>query len=252
MSVTTKIAGGSVTVECDTNYPFEDVLVYKVTAEKPFDFYIRRPTWATGDKLSYSGPEHSELTFDAGTALHKIPLVAGSSTIVYTVGATVRAEPRVNDTVAVYRGALLYAAEIKADITSSRPRNYRNFTLYPDDYAPAQAKDYIMLNATEWNLAIDPSTLAYHPKSSKAVAEGGVPEIEPLPTPIFASGAPPMHMTAKACLIDWPLLNHSTPDGPIPLKDRVCRGDVFEAKLVPYGSAKLRMTELPIIDLGGK
>ena len=73
-----------------------------------------------------------------------------------------------------------------------------------------------------------------------------------LPTPIFASGAPPMYMTAKGCLIDWPMnadFNNSVPGAPIPLAQRVCLGDAYDVKLVPYGSAKLRMTELPTISL---
>jgi hypothetical protein len=58
-----------------------------------------------------------------------------------------------------------------------------------------------------------------------------------------------MYMTANACLIDWPLFMGVVPDAPIAKGDRKCFGDVFQAKLVPYGSAKLHMAELPTIDL---
>ena len=109
-SVTTSVAGGSVTVDCETNYPFEDVLSYRITAEKPFDFYVRQPTWATGVKLS----QHS--SFNSETGLHKISLPAGASRFTYAINTAVRTESRANDTVAVYRGQLLYAAEIGAEV----------------------------------------------------------------------------------------------------------------------------------------
>lgn len=232
---------GLVTVDCETNYPFEDVFIYKIQAEKPFDLYVRQPTWATKATLTASGSK--DATFNTTSGLHKISIQAGISTATYIIDTSIRIEPRANDTIAIYRGALLYAFEVAANITSTGPHHYRNLTLYSSDYAPPQAKDYIMLNATAWNIAIDPSTIVYHPRANV---------FKPLPTPIFASGKPPMYMTAKACLIEWELFNGTTPGWPIALAERKCLGDVFEAKLVPYGSAKLRMSEIAVIDLKGK
>lgn len=231
------------TVDCETNYPFEDVLSYSITAEKPLDFYVRQPTWASGATLS------QQSSFDSETGLHKISLPAGASTFTYIIETAVRTEPRANDTVAVYRGQLLYAAEISAKVTSTGPHAYHNETLYPANYAPPQARDYTMINTTEWNIAIDPSTIIYHPRAAQATSYGQGAAIDPLPTPIFASGAPPMYMTVQSCLIDWPLFMDSVPGSPIPKSERKCLSEAFETKLVPYGSAKVRMTELPTIDL---
>lgn len=87
-------------------------------------------------------------------------------------------------------------------------------------------------------MAVDPSTLVFHP------GEGA------LPAQTFDDGKLPMFVTVQACVIDWPMFR-SVPDSP-PLKgDRTCIGDVFEATLRPYGSSKLHMSDLPTIDLSG-
>ena len=61
-----------------------------------------------------------------------------------------------------------------------------------------------------------------------------------------------MYITAKACLIDWPLFKDVVPGNPVLGEDRKCLGDAFEVKLRPYGSSKLHMADLPVVDgLGG-
>jgi hypothetical protein len=185
-------------------------------------------------------------------ALRKISLPAGNSTVTYEINTPMRIENPANDTVAVYRGQVLYALYIGSEVTSTLPRNYYNETFYPPTYALAQARDYIMHNTTEWNVAIDPSTVEYHSGSSSNASSNGLQTpIPPLSKPTFDDGSLPMYMTASACLIDWPLFKGVVPDAPIPKENRKCLGDPFEAKLVPYGSAKLHMAELPTIELSG-
>ena len=246
-SVSTTVNGGSVTVECETNYPFENGLFYNINAAKAFDFYVRVPAWATSAVLSNGGETKSSTPENE---ILKISVPKGRSRLLYTIGTDIRTSARANDTVAVYRGALLYSIPIASDTTDTPPHNYYNFTQYPSWYAPPESHDYIMRNTTEWNIAIDPSTLQYVSSSPSTYHINYRPAS--LPSPMFAAGAPPMFMTAKGCLIDWPLIfNQSTP-GPPPIGDyRKCLGESFIVKLVPYGSAKLHMAELPTIDLKG-
>lgn len=247
-TVTTTLGNGAkVTVECNTNYPFDDDLYYTVSSTASFDFYVRQPGWSPGSTLTASDASTSS-SFDAATGLTKTSLPAGKSTLKYSITTpNIRTEPRANDTISVFRGQVLYAAHIGSEVTSTGPHNYYTQELYPADYAPPQSRDYVMLNTTEWNMAVDPSTLVYHAANGSAADGASAPGS--LPTPIFAPGNPPFYMTVQACLIDWPLFLGSTPGWPIPLSERKCLGDTFEAKLVPYGSAELRMTELPTISL---
>ena len=240
--VETKVASGMVQVRCDTNYPFSGRLQYSITSDGAFDFYVRVPAWyvARTSSIRVGHGRALPLSPDPTTGLHKLCLPAGKSSVSYNLGSAIRVDSRANDTVAVYQGALLYALEIGSTNSSTLPKNWANQSYYPAGYAPPQSRDWTMMNTSAWNVAIDPSTLAFHSN----LAAGGQ-----LASPIFAPGAPPTWMSVKACKIDWPLFKGSVPGDAPPKASRKCLADSFMAKLRPYGSAKLHMAELPTMDL---
>ena len=236
--VQTHLKGKNVTVDCQTEYPFGNTLEYNIQSDTDFDLYVRVPNWANEAKVD--GVLKSAISSaDPDSKLIQIRIPSGATKLNYEVGMNLRTTPRANDTVSVYRGPLLYALHIPHTITSGPPKFYNNETYYPSGTYPPQAQDHTLMNTTEWNVAIDPSTLAYHSGSGS------------LPSPTFEDGQLPMYITAKACLIDWPMFLNAVPDSP-PTQDRTCLGDVFEATLRPYGSAKLHMSDLPTIDLSAK
>ncbi|KAK4544720.1 hypothetical protein LTR36_003969 [Oleoguttula mirabilis] len=241
----TTLSGGKVTVRCTTAYPFLDSLSYMVTATAPLDFYVRVPLWAGSDStIAVKFNASTALSPDAETGLHKLSLPKGTSNISYTLTSAIRTEARENDTVAVYKGALLYALEVTHTNTSTLPKAWSDpSTFYDEGYAPPESRDWEYHNTAAWNYAIDPSTLVYHGphRASSHYA---------LANPIFAPGAPPGYITARACKIDWPLYLGSIPGYPPTGDAKKCLGGVKEVKLVPYGSAKTHMAELPVIDLG--
>jgi hypothetical protein len=51
------------------------------------------------------------------------------------------------------------------------------------------------------------------------------------------------------CEIDWKFTSDGYAPNPPKLGERECTGKPFEIELVPYGSAKLHMAELPTVDL---
>ncbi|KAJ5081068.1 hypothetical protein N7456_013306 [Penicillium angulare] len=236
-TVTTQINGKQVSVNCETDYPFNNTLSYTIDSDTDFEFYLRVPSWSTG--VTTQGLKDTPAT-DPSTGLMKFDIPSGTTKFTYSIGTEIQVTPRANDTVSIYRGSLLYALYIKPDISSGPPKFYNNQTDYPEGTYPSQAQDHVLLNTTEWNVAIDPTTLAYDAGSG------------PLPEPTFQDGALPMYMTAQGCLIDWPLFLGAVPGSPIPKDDRKCLGDAFEVTLRPYGSAKLHMSEIPTIDLSGK
>ncbi|KAH7310189.1 hypothetical protein BKA65DRAFT_519076 [Rhexocercosporidium sp. MPI-PUGE-AT-0058] len=241
---TTLKNGAQVEVECQTNYPFEDVLFYDITTDKPITFKVRVPEWATSAQLASAG----DSTTDVSSGQLGMAISVGSTRLMYTLGADVRTTAREHDTIAVLRGQLVYALQIDAGVTSTPPHSYRNGELYPEGYAPAQSRDYTMLNQTEWAVAIDPATIKFVQANPFNYTLNSDP-ID-MPGPIFAPGAPPTSMTVQACAIKWPLLAPgSIPVAPPTGANRKCLGDPFEAKLVPYGSAKIRMTELPTLTI---
>ena len=110
--VSTVLGDINITINCETAYPFLDTLQYEVTASAPFDFYLRVPAWASSASCVTVGSDLSApLVPDESTGLHKICLPSGSSTITYTLDSSIKTQSRENDTIAVYKGALLYALE---------------------------------------------------------------------------------------------------------------------------------------------
>lgn len=241
-SAAATLGSSRVTVNCSTNYPFDNTLTYTVSSNQPFDFSVRVPSWASASSSTYqAGTSSSGLSPDSHTGLYTISLPSGRSTFSITLAPSspITTQALANDSVAVYSGPILYALEIGASVSTHAPLTFQQ-TAYPPQYLVPQAVDYTMVNTTPWNIAIDPSTLTLHSNSTGALAN-----------PLWSPGAPPTWMTALGCEIDWPLYD-DVPGVVPPLEGRTCTGDVVNVTLRPYGSQKLHMSVLPTIDLGGQ
>ncbi|KAK3318772.1 hypothetical protein B0H66DRAFT_497544 [Apodospora peruviana] len=232
-----KVETSFATIECDTAYPFDNTLTYTITSDKGFDLFVRVPSWYDPDKSSIGG-RVSALQPDAETGLHKISIPSGTitATVTYKIGATIRTEPRANNTVAVYYGNLLYALDVGFTNESSYPHAYYESQGPGLDYLPfPQARDYYVSWSKPWSVAIDPSTLQYF----------GMGQDAALPKPIFEYGAPPTYISVQGCEIAWALHLGAAP-GLVPA-NRTCVGEKNTYKLIPYGSAKVHMSELPTV-----
>ena len=231
-TVTTSVNGGSVTISCDTTYPFGGTFTYSIHAQKSFDLYLRVPSWTKSFTVGSQSRQGS-----GKDGMHKISVKAGKSNIVYKLETGIRTEARSNNTVSVLYGNLLYALELGTSETSSYPHAY----YAPDapgisDLPYAQLRDYYINSTTPWNIAVDPSTLSYHGASGQS-----------LPDPVFAQGAPPNFVTVEGCEIAWDLYLDLTPNW-APMS-RKCTSSKKSYKLIPYGAAKVHMSELPVVKL---
>lgn len=234
---TTTKTGVNVSIDCATNYPFNNVLYYTINADQPFAFSFRVPSWAVfnGTTFSVNGGGSVPAQPDPNTGMVTVNLPSGTTILVYRIGATLRVEPRANDTVAVYHGALFYALPVTGNYSYTTPANYP-----PGSGAPAEAHDWTILPRSPWNIAIDPSTLVFYDYENR--------DDEQLPNPIFEENAPPVTVSALACEIDWNLQDGYAPNPPLK-GQRNCTDRAFTVGLTPYGAAKLHMAELPTVDL---
>ena len=251
-SVATTLAdGNAVTVSCETQYPFDSALQYTVEASSTFDFHVRVPSWASSSAASITlAGTASPLSPNPHSGLHTLSLRPGRTTFTVHLWPTnppspgsppLTLEHRANDSVAITAGPLLYSLHIGATIKSYPPLSSNQRPL-PPGYAPPQSRDYSMTNSTPWAIAIDTSTLVFRRRSD--VSAGSA-----LPNPIWAPGAPPTWIEARGCEIEWPLWK-GVP-GPVPrASERRCVSAARNVTLVPFGSAKLHMSELPTVNLG--
>ena len=120
---------------------------------------------------------------------------------------------------------------------------------------PVQAQQFNLTNTRPWNIAIDTSTLEFHASpdddSGDEVGYRRREEYE-LPKEVWSRGGPPSFITGRGCHIVWPL-DKGVPAA-VPLADehgnRECLGLPVDVVLRPYGSLKIHMAELPVVDLG--
>lgn len=237
------LRSGEITVEAITAYPFTGIIDYVVSAKGPAKLYLRVPSWARKESsITIESNASTPLKPDPATRLHKVPVAAGTTKISYSLQSVIRTEARANGTISVFKGALLYAVEVKHTRTSTRPKTFRSPHDYHDNtYALPQVKDYEYKSAMDWRLAIDPWTLRFHKHKFMRPSE--------ISNPIFAEGANSGHITVQGCKIDWPSLEEGVPGDVPPLDGRRCIGEAFEVKLIPYGSAKLHIADIPVIDI---
>ncbi|KAE9986374.1 hypothetical protein EG328_005877 [Venturia inaequalis] len=227
---------------------------------------------------------------DAHSGLQTLPLSTGTSTITLTLSHTINIIPRANSSIAIQAGPLLYALQIPSYNTSTAVKafdqagtanpfsptaNATNTTnssnptpaspLSPsvNGAIPPEVRDYQYLpqNGAKWAIAIDPSTLSFHSKFRDQRESGidteqtepNLRQAEPsLPNPLWTGDGEgmPTWIEAKGCEIAWDTLKGGP--GPVPAAgERKCLGEGFAVKLIPYGGAKVHMSEFPTVELGG-
>jgi hypothetical protein len=228
---------GDTRIDCTTTYPFSDTLTYTINAKSDFNFHVRVPGWADATKTTV---DSSPVSPDTASGLHKIPIKAGISKITYSIGNPgIIQEKRANDTVTIHHGALVFSLIIPSANTSTTPKAYGNGGNDPIGYTvPPESRDYEITNTSTWNYAIDPDTIVLH----------GADSTGDLANPIYAPGASPLWMSAKACEIEWGLYK-GVPDAPPTGEKRKCIGEVVDVRLEPLGGAKLHLLDLPVLKL---
>lgn len=201
----------------ETNYPFENTMRYTVEAERPFRLKIRLPSFAKNLAVNGKMGKRRLLSFDIHPGKTEIRI-------------SFRAEPhfikRPHGLTAVRCGSLLFSVPIRYEkkmLEYIRDGVERKFPYC----------DYELIPTSNWAYAYCRGPLERR--------ERGVADIP------FSESCPPVTVRATAAPIDW-----GYEDG----FDSVCAKKPHSRKplsepvtleLIPYGCAKLRMTELPLI-----
>ncbi len=205
-------------ITLETDYPFENTFKFTVSSSADFKFKVRIPSFAENITVNGESKENSDLYFD---------IKKGDDTVIdISFEATPHFERRPHSLSCVKYGSLVFSVPVSYE---KKMREYtRDGVERKFPYC-----DYEYIPTSDWNYAYKDRELH--------VEKGSVGEYP------FSSVNPPVKITAKVCRINWGLEDgyeavcRKTPISRKPISDEE------DIALYPYGCAKLRMTEIPLL-----
>ena len=206
-----------VTIKLETNYPFENKMHYSIDSDKDFSFVIRIPSFAKNLKVNGEDAETKDL---------EIAIKQGETEIIVEFEATPYFKKRPNDLCVLQMGSLLFSVPIAYE------KEMREYTKKGVERKFPYC-DYQFIPQTPWNYG--------YADANFEVKFNGVGNIP------FSQENPPITIKANMQPINWGLkfpyrsIARKTP------KSRNTISDVQKIELCPYGCARLRMTEMPIL-----
>lgn len=206
-----------VTIKLETNYPFENKMHYYIDAEKDFDFAIRIPSFAKNLKVNGENVETKDLAF---------AINSGKTEIEIEFNTTPYLKSRPNDLYVLQMGSLLFSVPIAYE------KKMREYTKKGVERKFPYC-DYEFIPTSPWNYG--------YADADFEVVFNGISDIP------FSQKNPPVKIKANMQQINWGLkfpyrsVARKTPKSTKPISD------IQSIELCPYGCARLRMTEMPVL-----
>ncbi len=221
------VRGRPVHVVLETDYPFRETLQFKVTVDGRlrFPLRLRVPAWARGAVLRVGGARTIEL--EPGT-FHRLERVwSGTDEFELRLPMSARFTRRYNQALALERGPLVFALN---------PRETWTRVNADKPHRELPHADFEVRPASPWNygLLVDEA----RPGTSVRFEERPVGE-----RPFAPEGAGVVARVQGRRLPNWKL-SHGWADE-VPPQPQTSREPLEDLTLIPYGCAKLRVTEFP-------
>lgn len=246
-SVKAKVGKGStVKITEETDYPFDGKILFIINTEKKTEFplYLRIPVWAEEGSIEYKGKKLSAGTGETAVLHEKWE---DGDTILLYIPFKLRTERRYNNSVSLLRGPLYYSLRIGKD--------YAETEMSYSDYNYMGVTDWQIRPLSDWNYGLvldvdDPgeeTRVERHPVTLYPWADRGdvLWSADEKGHITWDKDAPVVLKVKGIKLPGWGMKGNSAadpPPGPVQAD-----GEVVELELVPYGSARLRITEFPLL-----
>jgi hypothetical protein len=233
-----------------TNYPFEGEIEFEIELQNSafFPLYFRVPQWAENATLSVNKTKLIKMPVGQIFSLKR--KWASGDIVNLKFPMKIRAESRYNQSMALRRGPLYYSLRIG--------KEYKKITLSGRNITSIEyqgSTDWEIRPSTPWNYGLfingeridERVSVQKNPIQKFPFADRGemVYSEDEQKYKIWEYDAP-IVLTLKGKIIPmWGMKNNSA-DNP-PLNPPYSIEKVEELRLVPYGSARLRITEFPMI-----
>lgn len=224
--VPARLEGEGFTITLETGYPFVNRFKYEISSKRDFVFKIRIPSFAKNIVLNGKIIENTgfiDVGIEKDTDL----------TLTLSYDADVEFSPRPLGLNVVKSGSLIFSIPIGYEMVVKEYERKGVVRKYP--YC-----DYHYIGQTPWNYG-------YCSDSELILEEGEITEIP------FSSEKPPVTVKVRGKKIAWDFEDGfdsvcaKLPDCLDKNKALGEMGEEEELVLYPYGCAKLRMTELPLV-----
>jgi DUF1680 family protein len=226
----TDVNGTSVRLEVNTDYPFGETITISVMVGHParFPLHLRVPGWAEVATVAVANEQPDPMQ---PGGFHQVEREwAGTTAVVLHLPMRVELLRRSQGAVAVKRGPLLFALPVAAEWRNVREWGWEGVA---GDFANA---DWELYPAQAWNYAmvLDPEQ-TFEP----------VVETQPAGGSPFSGESAPVRLRVRGRRVpNWGMeQGAAAPPPPSPV---TTEGPHEELTLIPYGCARLRITEFPV------
>jgi hypothetical protein len=215
----TKVGGSAVSIDEQTDYPFRTSVHFVVHVDKAvaFPLVLRVPGWSQHTTLRVNGQVEKTAITESFERLNRTWKEGD------TVDVSFDAQPRESywyrDAQVFERGPLIFALPLEAKWTELK-------------HYELQSSDWKLETSTPWNFTVA------HGGCGVTEAERAVSDVP------FDQADPPVTLKVTARpLPSWSTFENSA--GPVPKSPAMSEAPEQTLTLVPYGSAKLRITAFP-------
>lgn len=240
--------GHEVTIKEITEYPFKGGVTLKISTSGTvrFPIYLRVPGWAESVVFSFRGKTE---TGRSGETVRLSEDWKDGDEITFNLPMKLRTERRFNNSLSVLRGPLYFSLRID--------KEYKSVKINYDNFGYKGSVDWEIYPKSAWNYGLMFDNLSpergfeviENPVSSYPFADKGDMIWSADSGKYFAwdKEAAVVIKTRGMKIAGWTLKDNSADIPPFsPVRPE---GTPQVIQLVPYGSAKLRITEFPVIDV---
>ena len=223
--------GRTATVECQTNYPWEETLNLTVNVDEAttFPLVLRVPRWCENARIKVNGKMQATPKAGAFATINR--RWQSGDRVEMTLPMPINVSRGAMNSASVSRGPLLFALGLN--------ENWRAFGAGEREGAPG-FESYQIDTDSSWNWALE-----LNPKDaarSFKVVKNAMPENP------FATGRAPLALQVNARRVpDWTMRPSDVAAFDPPQSPVATTANTQPITLVPFGSQMLRVTDFPVV-----